>query len=156
MPHRPVRDVMRSDVVTLRPDQTAREAEQVLARRRVSGAPVVDAEGHVLGVVSQSDLVRFDADPPSVTAAGTFFSDVEEYRDLGAMPADEGQVRVESLMSRSVIAVAPEAPLTEVARLLRERRVHRVLVTEDGRLRGIVSALDLLVAIEEAGGPAAR
>lgn len=153
MPHRPVRAVMHTAVVTLAPDQTAREAEQVLARHRVSGAPVVDAEGRVLGVLSQSDLVRFDADRPSVSAAGTFFSDVDDYRDVGAMPADEGQVRVERIMSRAVISASPDAPLAEVARLLRQRHVHRVLVTENGVLRGIVSALDLLVALEEAAPP---
>jgi CBS domain-containing protein len=151
MPHRPVRQLMHAVVATLRPDQTAREAEQLLARHRVSGAPVVDAKGHLVGVVSQSDLVRLDARRPSVAAAGAFFTDVEEYRELAAVPADESLVRVEQIMTRNVLSVAPDAPLTEAAERMRRHRVHRLLVTEDGALRGIVSALDLLLALEQSG-----
>jgi CBS domain-containing protein len=52
-------------------------------------------------------------------------------------------------MSRDVLSIAPGASLEEAARRMRERRVHRLLVIEDGVLRGVVSALDLLVAIDD-------
>lgn len=149
MPRRPVRSVMQSEVIALRPEMTAREAERVLARHRLGGAPVVDDRRRVLGVLSQSDLVRFDADRPSTAATGAFFTDVEDYRDLAALPADESLVTVAQIMSRDVLAVAPEASLAEAARLMREHRVHRLLVLEDGVLCGLVSALDLLVAVDQ-------
>lgn len=150
MPHRAVSAVMNREVRTLRPEMTAREAEQLLAAHHISGAPIVDAQGRVLGVISQSDLVRYDAARTSVAAVGAFFTDVDEYRDLAALPADEGLLRVDALMTREVLAVRPEAPLTEAARRMRQHRVHRLLVIEDDRLRGLVTALDLLRAIEEA------
>lgn len=153
MPHRPVHTVMQSQVTTLRPELTARDAERILAEHRLSGAPVVDEAGRVLGVVSQSDLVRLDAQPPSTAKAGAFFSDVAEYDDLASLPADESMVRVDALMSRDVVAVAPSDPLAKAARLMRQYGIHRVLVVEGGSLRGIVSALDLLVAIAEAPPP---
>ena len=153
MPHRPVRAVMQSRIVTLRPDMSARDAERILAEHRLTGAPVVDDDQRVLGVVSQSDLVRLDARPPSTATTGAFFSDVGAYDDLGRLPADESMVRLETLMSRKVLAVTPEDPLTRAARLMRQHGVHRLLVIEDGTLRGIVSSLDLLIAIEEARAP---
>jgi CBS domain-containing protein len=139
---------MQKDVVILRPEMSAREAERVLVAHRIGGAPVVDEGGRVLGVLTQSDLVRFDAERPSTADTGAFFSDVDDYRDLATLPADESLVSVTQVMSRDVLSVAPDAPIAEAARRMREHRVHRLLVIEGGVLRGLVSALDLLVAID--------
>lgn len=149
MPHRPVRDVMETEVVTLRPEMSARDAARVLAEHRIGGAPVVDEQRRVLGVLSQSDLARLEADRPSAAAAGAFFSDVEDYRDLAVLPADESLVRVDAVMQRDVLSVPPDATLQEAAQRMRAQRIHRLLVLEDGRLRGLVSALDLLIAVDE-------
>ncbi len=153
MPHRPVHAVMQTQVVTLRPEMSARDAERVLAEHRLTGAPVVDAAQRVLGVVSQTDLVRLEARPPSTAKAGAFFSNVAEYDDLGALPADDSMVAIETVMTRSLLTVAPSDPLTKAAGLMRQHGVHRLLVVEDEYLRGIVSSLDLLIAIEEAPPP---
>lgn len=149
MPRRPVRAVMQPEVVTLSPEMSAREAERVLAEHRIGGAPVVDEQRRVLGVLSQSDLVRFDAERPSAAAVGAFYSDLDEYRDIAALPADESLVRVEQLMRRSVLSIGPDAPLREAAERMRQHRVHRLLVVEGGVLRGVVSALDLLIAVDQ-------
>lgn len=149
MPRRPVRDVMQTEVVTLRADMSARDAERVLAEHRIGGAPVVDEAGRVLGVLSQSDLVRLDAAPPSTGATGAFFSDVEDYRDLAALPAGESLIPVTRVMSTEVLSVAPDTSARDAAHRMREHRVHRLLVVEDGVLRGVVSALDLLIAVDE-------
>lgn len=149
MPHRPVRDVMETEVVTLCPEMSARDAARVLAEHRIGGAPVVDEQRRVLGVLSQSDLARLEADRPSAAAAGAFFSDVEDYRDLAVLPADESLVRVDAVMQRDVLSVPPDATLQEAAQRMRAQRIHRLLVLEDGRLRGLVSALDLLIAVDE-------
>jgi len=140
---------MQSELVTLHPEMSARDAERALAEHRIGGAPVVDDERRVLGVLSQSDLVRFDAERPSAAAVGAFFSDLEEYRDIAALPADESLVRVDQLMGRKVLSIAPDAPLREAARRMRQHHVHRLLVIEGNVLRGVVTALDLLVAVDE-------
>jgi len=140
---------MQCEVIALRPEMSAREAERVLAEHRIGGAPVVDEQQRVVGVLSQSDLVQLDAAPPSTAAAGAFFTDVDDYRDLAALPADESLVRVASLMRTDVLSIVPDAPLQEAAHRMREHRVHRLLVLEGGVLRGIVSALDLLIAVDE-------
>lgn len=149
MSERSVESVMQRDVVTLHPGSSARDAGRLLAEHRIGGAPVVDEAGRVVGVLSQSDLARLGAERPSTAAAGAFFSDVDDYRDIGALPAAASVVPVARLMSHDVLSVAPGATLAEAARRMRERRVHRLLVVEDGALRGVVSAFDLLVAITE-------
>jgi len=155
MPQRPVKAVMKRDVVTLRPEMTARDAERVLAEHRIGGAPVIDDEGRLLGVVSQSDLVRLDAAPPSAASAGAFFTDVSDYRDLERIPANESLVRVAEILQPRVLAIPPDAPLAEAAARMREHRVHRLLVIgDDRRLCGVVSAIDLLVALERPGSSA--
>jgi CBS domain-containing protein len=140
---------MQREVVTLRPEMSAREAERVLAEHRIGGAPVVDEAGRLVGVLTQSDLVRLDAERPTTAAAGAFFSDVEDYRDIATLPADESLVPVSQVMSARVLSIPPEATLEEAARRMREHRVHRLLVVEGGELRGLVSAYDLLVALAE-------
>jgi CBS domain-containing protein len=153
MPYRTVADLMQAEVVTLHPEMSAREAQRVLASHHISGAPVVDDAGGVLGVVSQADLARLEAERPTTAAAGAFFTDVADYRELAALPADEGLVRVESLMQRRVLSVPPGTEIAEAAARMREHRVHRLLVTEGGRLRGVVSAFDLLRVLAEPGVP---
>jgi CBS domain-containing protein len=149
MPIRRVSELMNAEVRTLRPEWTLREAERFLAEHRIAGAPVVDARGRLLGVVSQSDLVRGRARPPSTAAVGAFFTDVDEYREIGALPADEALILVEQLMTRELVAIGPDASPAEAARVMRRHRVHRLLVTEHGELRGVLSPFDLLRALED-------
>lgn len=153
MPHRSVRSVMQTQVMTLRPEMSAQDAGRLFAEHKLTGAPVIDDANRVLGVVSQSDLIRLDTAPPSTATAGAFFTNIADYADLGALPADESMVRIDTLMSHRVLSVASESPLTEAARLMREHRVHRLLVIDGDRLCGIVTAFDLLIAIEEAAAP---
>ncbi len=150
MVKRRVQELMNPDVVCLGPKTTIREAEGLLARRRVGGAPVVDESGRILGIVSQNDLVRFAAQRVTVEQSGRFFTDEDEYRDLGNLTADRSDLPVEQVMTRQVYTVARDAGVAIAANIMRERRVHRLLVTDKGRLVGIVTSLDLLRVVEEA------
>jgi CBS domain-containing protein len=112
---------------------------------------VVDDDGTVLGVISSLDLVRAvqqeydDAIPPSVPA---YFRDdrtalADELKDrLGELTAIDAAVP-------EVVSVTPDTPISEVARILREQRIHRVLVLEEGILLGILTTFDLLGLIED-------
>ena len=146
---RRVFELMNPDVVTLRPEHTLVEAQELLATKSVSGAPVVDASGRVLGVVSQNDLVRKAAHPDTVAQAGQFFSSVEDYADLGETPVPAGSMRVADVMSKRVFSVNRDTGVAVAANIMRERRIHRLLVTDRGVLVGIVSSLDLLRVVEE-------
>jgi CBS domain-containing protein len=151
MPVRPRRvfELMNPDVVTLQPEQTLVEAQQILAGKSISGAPVVDASGRVIGVVSQNDLVRKAAHRDTVAQAGLFFSSVEDYADLGATPAASSSLRVADVLTPRVYSVSRDTGVAVAANIMRERRIHRLLVTDKGVLVGVVSSLDLLRVVEE-------
>jgi len=146
-----VGDLMNPDVVCLAPDTTVREAEALFGERNISGAPVVDPAGRPVGVVSQHDLVRHQAERVTAGGTGRFYSDVEEYRDLASAPVDVSRTPVSRLMSRELLTVERDAPAADAARRMRERGVHRLLVVHESALVGIVSSLDLLAVVAETG-----
>ena len=140
---------MNPDVYCLRPDQTVGDAARGLAQAGVSGAPVVDDDGRVVGVVTQNDLVRHNADPRTVSETGQFQTDLDEYRDLRAMRPERSGTSVEKVMSRPVYTVERDAGVAIAANIMRERHVHRIFVVDRGRLVGVLSALDLMRVVEE-------
>lgn len=142
---------MNPNVVCVSPDTTVAEALTLLSARRVSGAPVVDADGQPIGVVSQSDLVRHQARRMTAGESGRFYSDMEEFQDIAELPVDRSNTPVRELMTAHVHGVTRDTSVAVAASILRERRIHRLLVTDRGRLVGVVSALDLLAVIVEGG-----
>jgi CBS domain-containing protein len=151
------RDLMRTGVVCVRPEMPLGELEEVLLRERIHGAPVEDG-GRVVGIVSRSDVVRQLELERERFEASSFYlepfdaderSNGETARVWEAAGARLGRLAVKDVMTREVVAVRPDAPLQEVARVMLERRVHRLLVMEDGRLLGLVSSTDLISVLAE-------
>ncbi len=152
------RDVMQAEVRTVRPDMPLVELEEVLLRHHIGGAPVVQ-EGAVVGIVSRSDLVKhLQVEQSQAEALSAYYLDPwdadriterDRERVADAVASRWQDARVEDVMSRDLIQVAPDASLDRVARLLLERRVHRVLVMDGTRLAGILSATDLIRLVAE-------
>ncbi|MEV4712864.1 CBS domain-containing protein [Micromonospora sp. NPDC049374] len=132
-----VGDVMTRDVMSVRPDTSYREVVDALVGSGVSAAPVVDAEGHVLGVVSEADLLH------KIEAAG----DERHRRIIGVRRvAAKAQATVAAdLMTAPAVVVEPTASVAAAARRLEAAQVKRMPVVDtDRRLVGIVSRRDLL------------
>ena len=140
-------DVMTKNVVTIDENAPVREAARLLVEHRISGLPVVDADGHLIGLVTEADLIaRQQASPTHHPWWHRFFSDperlAEEYRrSAGSTVGD--------VMTRAVICVDPRMPIEAIATLLERRGIKRVPVVEQGRLAGIVSRADLVRALAE-------
>ena len=145
------KDVMTHCVVTITPEATVVDAIGRMLSHQVSGMPVVDAKGRLVGVVSEGDFVRraeLHTEAPRQrwlelllgSAAGA-----DDYaRSHGRTVAD--------VMSTDVASVGPESPLAHVVALMDERDVKRVPVVDGGRLVGIVSRADLMVALAKSLG----
>lgn len=129
-------DLMSRDVVTLSPLTEIAAAARLLTERKITGAPVVGKDGEILGVVSQTDLTRFQANAP--IDCWDAVSDALN----GERPRDTTPVI--ALMTAHPVCCEEETPVEDVAQLMWSRRIHRVLVTREGRLVGIVTAMDLL------------
>ncbi len=140
------RDLMTPDVVTVPPATPVIAIARLLAERGISAAPVVDADGKLRGIVTEADLIRRlagEADRPAGWLASLFSNqqlDAERYaRTHGVTAAD--------IMSTEPVSVPPGMPAAQVAHLLEDRNIRRVVVVEDGKLKGIVSRADLLRAL---------
>jgi CBS domain-containing protein len=147
------RAVMRRDPVTVDPSCSLSEVERILAERGIGGAPVVDAAGNLLGVVSLRDVAeRHAEDPlrrPRRGVEPPYFGAHEEPDEdapFGVVALDAEDTAAD-VMSSDLCAVPPTADLSEIARAMVERKVHRVLVTDGGRLVGLIATLDVLDAL---------
>lgn len=140
-----IRDVMSPSVVTIKPETPLKEVARLLIDRRISGVPVVDGEGLVLGVVSEADLLVKEqgADAIRHRRLSRLLGESTESRTqtvkLGAVTAAEA-------MTSPAVTIASGRPIHEAAAIMTARHVNRLPVIDDGRLVGIVSRADLVRA----------
>jgi CBS domain-containing protein len=150
-------DVMVNDVITVKPTATVQEAAQVLLTNRISGMPIVDDSGAVVGMITEGDLIRrADADvwpkawgpPPrrgwlKLLMDGDI-CDTECVTQQGRTVAD--------IMTREIISVDPDTSVSDIATLVMRHRIKRVPVMRKGRLVGLVSRANLLQALASRAG----
>ena len=151
MQHKTVKDVMNADVLSVHEGMTVEDLAAFLEENEVSGAPVVDDGGRLVGVVSLRDLVRSLAGShnaaPDRSDPSYFVREWEDQfnpEDLQRLRVVDTEVTVGDLMSREIATVTEDTDVRSCARRMLERRVHRLLVTDGGELRGIVTSFDLL------------
>ncbi len=150
------RDLMETHVISVGINTPLIDVQKLFVTEEIHGAPVIDEDGALAGVITSSDLLRaVDDEHESARMEASYFRDVFDYSapDWGSVPEDFqdrlGQLRAEDAMTPEVFTVTAEAPASRIARELRERRVHRVFVTDADRLVGVVSAFDLLRLIAD-------
>jgi CBS domain-containing protein len=138
--HTTVGEVMTREVVTVSEDTPYKQIAQVLAGHRISAVPVLDADGRVTGVVSESDLLR--KEEFRIAAAAGWPGRLR--RTERRARAKAAAVNARHLMSTPVITIPPTATLPQAARAMAARGITRLVVTDDGVLAGIVTRSDLL------------
>jgi CBS domain-containing protein len=129
-----VADLMTIDPVVVSVDASIEEAEELLRHHRITGLPVVDPDGTLVGVISQTDLLYLAL--PRVQA-------LIRHRDRG--------IRVGEVMSTPPVTIDGGAGLQEAARLMNDERLHRlVAVDAHGRPIGVIAAMDFVALAAEA------
>lgn len=128
-----VRDHMITRVATVQPNMTLKQAATLMRDKVVSGLPVVDDDGRILGVISRSDLLR-------VISEGRAQEDVvESLLDIEASPVIES-------MTKKVVTISPDATMLEAAQMMYPKRLNRLIVVDDdGQLQGIVTSTDVVL-----------
>jgi CBS domain-containing protein len=142
-------DVMTTTIVSVKPETPIRDVAKELANHRISGVPVIDADGSMVGVISEGDLIRrteLDTDERRRSWWLDLFSSDRNAGDYIKSHARN----VQDVMTTEVISVDDDTPLNEVAHIMETHRIKRVPVMRDGRLVGIVSRANLVQALASA------
>ena len=146
-----VRDVMTTDVLTFRPEDSVESAARSLSERKLGGAPVVDADGMVVGLLEDDDLIVQDTRLHFPTVISVFGAYLELPSSLRHFEADLRKAvgaTVADVMDADAPTCGPDDTLETVATTLHDRNSSRMaVVDEDGRLLGVVSRGDLVRAI---------
>ena len=141
------RDVMTAEPLCVGPATTIRELARLFEEHEISGVPVVDGQGQVIGIVSKTDLIRRCAEGVDDMPPAYLFEILSEQGDeedvSEVMP--EPLICVEDFMTEEPVTASPEAPVETIAKLMSEQSIHRVVIVDDERFPiGIVTSLDLL------------
>ncbi|MGQ9689137.1 MAG: CBS domain-containing protein [Desulfobaccales bacterium] len=140
------RDLMTREVITISPEASIEDLAKLLAEHRISGVPVLDSDGLLVGVVTQSDLVQRSRDlelPPALNNLDLHLfleTPARFQKRLEKLLGD----RVRDIMSTPPLTIAPDTPVKDIARLMTTKKVHTLPVVEAGKLVGIVGKLDLI------------
>jgi len=137
---------MSTTVVTLSPDTDITTAAKVLLEKDINGAPVVDDQGRLVGLLCQSDLVRLQKKLP----IPSLFTMLDGFLPLGALSQYEQEIRriaaatVADAMTTQVTTIQPDTPLETIATLMVDKKFHTLPVVQDGQLVGIVGKKDVI------------
>jgi len=148
------KDIMTKDVITVRPEEKVENAARILIDNQISGIPVVDEHNHVLGIITEKDLM-IKASELKVPFYLTLFDSIiflenpiRFNNDLKKYTASD----VKEAMTDKVYSVEEDTPVTEVVTIMQKRKINRVPVLRHGKLIGIISRNDILKAMVERDG----
>jgi predicted transcriptional regulator len=139
------RDVMIHPVFAVREDWTVHELASFFTEKGISGAPVLDAAGRLTGVVSLTDIVdqvTREREPDARTSRA--WEKRFNPEDLKGLAIEDGGRLVAEIMTPTFFTIPDTTPLPKIARTMVAGRIHRLLVTRQGHVVGIVTTLDLL------------
>lgn len=139
-------DIMVTDVITVKPDANVQDVAQILLTNRISAVPVVDANGAMVGIVSEGDLLR-RREAGTEHERAWWLKLLMGREILAAEYVKEFSRNVTDVMTHHVITAAPDTPVADIATLLERHRIKRVPIVKDGKLVGLVSRANLLQAL---------
>jgi CBS domain-containing protein len=150
-------DIMSEDVICVKKDADLRDLAKLFLSKGITGAPVIDKDGDICGVVSQTDLLFYQLtrDDELVLPSDFYHNARVDGRPLakGFQIEDVNTASVEEVMTPVVHAVTASTPVAKIARMMTRRHIHRVIVRRGMKVAGIISALDVLRVF--GNGPAA-
>ncbi len=140
------KDIMVREVITVKRDQTVEDVIKLLMERNISGLPVVDDENHVVGIVTEGDLIYRSKE----LKLPSYFTILDGYIFLESPKGMEDQIRkmvgyrVEDIMTVKVITLDEDDSIEKAASIMTDKKVNRLPVLKDGKLVGIISRRDII------------
>lgn len=143
-------DLMARDVIAVHPETSLLQAVKLMVQHKVSGLPVVDDDNHVVGMMTEGDLVRWHEG--YTEKQSRWLEMLAEGEELGSsfvQAVHAERHKVKAAMTPDVAVVAEMTPAREIASLMHARNIKRVPVLRDGKLVGIVARSDLVRALAQ-------
>lgn len=157
-----VKEIMTKKVITLKSEDTLKEVALKLSKNNISGAPVVDEEGKVIGIVSEADIfatikrnfselkmVHLD---PALSMVGLSFKETPTNKKTEEVFKDVGGILVSEMMKHNVKTVSSEDQVKAVVDIVSSGKINRVPVVDDGKLVGIVTRGDIIKGMSKLVG----
>ncbi len=148
------RDIMTTKVLTVSPETSIADLSKTLETRKSGGLPVVDKDGRLVGVITQSDLVERARDlelPPAINIL-----DLHIYLQIPSHLLQRVEkmlgTTVGDCMSPNPVTVAPDTPVSQIAALMAKQKVHTIPVLDGGKIVGVIGKMDLVRAMAQEPG----
>lgn len=139
------KDIMTEDVITVNPSITIEEFARILMKNQISGAPVVDEDGSLIGIVTENDLITQNKRLHIPTILRLF----DAFIPLGTSRLEREIKKITAttvgeICTKKVITVDPETPLEEIATIMTEKKIHLIPVIKEGKIVGIIGKKDII------------
>lgn len=139
------KDIMTKEVITVSPTTTIEELARVLMKNQISGAPVVDEAGNLIGIVTENDLITQNKRLHIPTILRLF----DAFIPLGTSRLEKEIKKITAttvveVCTKKVITVEPETPLDEIATIMTEKKIHLIPVVKEGKIVGIIGKRDII------------
>ncbi len=144
------RDIMNAPVISISKDQSIKELIDLLAANRFSGVPVVDSSNKVVGIISDTDIVRYSHQVSVIpfTDLSGWISPYADISDLASLRKGIdllATTKVAQVMTKKVFTTGEDTDVVEIAKLMSRRKINRVpIVDQDEKLIGIITRADLV------------
>ena len=152
-----VKDIMVKKVITLKPEETLKDAALLFSKHNISGAPVLDDKGLVIDIVSEADIIgtlernlkelKMVHLSPSLSMVGLSFMEKPSDKKTEEIFKEVGNIKVSKMMQRNVKTVTPEDKIKKVIDIVASGKINRIPVVENERLVGIVTRADIIRGI---------
>ncbi len=142
------KDIMTEDVITVKPEATVEELARLLIEHKISGTPVVDDANHLVGVVTENDLIKKNKRLHIPTVIRLF--DAYFLLDSGKVEEDIKKMvaaTVDEICNKAIVSLTEETTLEEIATIMSEKNIHLLPVLRDGRVVGIIGKADVVKAM---------
>ncbi|HHT9139024.1 MAG TPA: CBS domain-containing protein [Candidatus Wunengus sp. YC60] len=152
------KDLMAEKVVCVHPDTPLLKLINILIKNHINGAPVVDKNGKLVGVVSKTDIVEYDetrSKKREPSGKKSFYSDtngkLKKAFDKISKAKGFGKTVVKDIMTSNVITAQANDTIDRLAKIMYDKKIHRVIIQDKGQVVGVVSTLDILHAVSTMG-----
>jgi len=140
-----IKEIMTKDVVSLKPDDNARDALGLLLKMKISGLPVIDAHGKLIGMFTEKDILK-NIFPSYIEKIGSFIYK-ENSVSIKKKFEELANLTISQLMRKEVVSVDEDTSLCEVARLMLTQNVRRIpILNKEKKVVGIVAREDIIKA----------